>query len=150
MAQTIQLLAALPVLLAMSFVCVLLWGIALVMAVRGRPPHDAVVVQGVVIRFTSHRSRRHHGTSTMYSPVYRVVLPSGETLESSASSAMSKSWQSPPVGTQVALYYAPRQGESPLSPTGLERYLISIILFLVGGLVGFIGVTVSMSIAFGH
>ena len=86
----------------------------------------------------------------MYSPIYRVTLPNGQTLESVAASSVSKSWQSPPVGTEVPLYYSAHSTTSPLSVTGLQRYLGPIILFFVGGLVGCIGLAVSASIAFGH
>jgi hypothetical protein len=151
MPTLVHLTAALPVLLVMGFVCVLLWGIALVAALGARVPRDAVIVQGVVIGFTQYRGRRRHGSSrTMYSPVYRVTLPNGQTIESGAASSISKSWQSPPVGTHVPLYYSPHGGKSALSETGLQRYLGPIILVAVGAIVGGIGLVVSARIALGH
>ncbi len=144
-------LPALIVLGVMGCVCVLLWGIALVSALAARIPGDAIMVQGVVVGFSQHHSRGRRGRSRlMYAPIYRVTLPDGQTIESGAASGISKSWQSPPVGTPVTLAYIPRGGASALRETGAMRFLAPIILFCVGGLVGVIGLAVSASIALGR
>jgi hypothetical protein len=104
-----------------------LWIIAIRSLVRSLG--NTTRIEGELVDFAHHTS---HGRD-MYTPRYRAVLPDGRTVTLTGS--LAKSWQSPPVGTCVALRYKQNRDDIQLAEAGARSLVLPIVLLFVGAAV---------------
>src|SRR5262245_3157476 len=79
------------------------------------------------IRVTGEVSGFDRTTKGLYSARYRATVDGQEVY---GNSVVAKSWESPPVGTKVELYYCAGK-ERPLVERGIIRYVAPLVLALV-------------------
>ncbi len=99
-----------------------LWVLAAYQLLQAR---RGVLVDAEVTGFTTYVDRGQ----TMYSARLKAVVDGREVH---GTSAVAKSWESPPVGTVVRARYRAEDPEAPLVDGGPGQYVLPAALFLVG------------------